>query len=69
MASSKEYTNEKLNYYRICYLTNDIIISKFGSWSSFNMLVLGSQCFYFIDRVIYVTDNFSPSELICYLQD
>ena len=29
-----------------------------------NMLVLGSQCFCFIDRVIYVTDNVSSSELI-----
>ena len=25
MASSKEFTNEQLNYYRICYLTTDIL--------------------------------------------
>ena len=24
MATTKEYTNEELNYYRICYLTTDI---------------------------------------------
>ena len=51
-------------------LSNYWYINKFGSWSYFNMLVLGSECFYFIDRVIYtITDNFSSSELICYLQD
>ena len=46
-------------------LSNYWYISKFGRWSCFNMLVLGSQYFYFISRVIYVTDSFSPSELIC----
>ena len=25
MASSKEYTAEQLNYYKICYLTTDIL--------------------------------------------
>ena len=25
MASSQEYTDEQLNYYRICYLTTDIL--------------------------------------------
>ena len=25
MVSSKEYTDEQLNYYRICYLTTDIL--------------------------------------------
>ena len=25
MASSKEYTEQQLNYYRICYLTTDIL--------------------------------------------
>ena len=37
-------------------------MSKFGSLLCLNVVVLGSQCFYFIDRVIYVTDNLPPSE-------
>ena len=30
MASSKEYTDEQLNYYRICYLTTDILAEGLG---------------------------------------
>lgn len=28
MATTKEYTNEELNYYRICYLTTEDIITE-----------------------------------------
>ena len=46
MASTKEYTNEELNYYRICYLTTDIITEGLRTifkqeWNSRHKATLG----------------------------
>ena len=46
MATTKEYTNEELNYYRICYLTTDIITEGLRTifkqeWNSRHKATLG----------------------------
>ena len=46
MATTKEYTNEELNYYRICYLTTDIITEGLRTifkqeWNSHHKATLG----------------------------